>query len=90
VLRARGLLGCAERASTLEGQTMAKCSEIFVGIDTAKMRHAVAVADAGRDGEVRHLGCAGSFCTHRSDGCVPRVIRLGKEWGRIGGACPIM
>ena len=35
---------------------MAKCSEIFVGIDTAKMRHAIAVADGGRDGEIRYLG----------------------------------
>ena len=30
---------------------MAECSEVFVGIDTAKMRHAIAIADAGRDGE---------------------------------------
>jgi transposase len=35
---------------------MNKGSEIFVGIDTAKARNAVAVAEAGRDGEVRYLG----------------------------------
>ena len=35
---------------------MAKCSEVFVGIDMEKTRHAVAVAEAGRDGEVRYLG----------------------------------
>jgi len=35
---------------------MGKYSEIFVGIDTAKKKHAVAIADAGRDGETRYLG----------------------------------
>jgi len=31
-------------------------SEVFVGLDVAKARHAVAVADEGRSGEVRYLG----------------------------------
>ncbi|HXJ01180.1 MAG TPA: IS110 family transposase [Micropepsaceae bacterium] len=31
-------------------------SEAFVGLDTSKLRHAVAIADSGRDGEVRFLG----------------------------------
>jgi transposase len=31
-------------------------SEVFVGIDTSKLRNAVAVADGGRRGEVRFLG----------------------------------
>jgi transposase len=31
-------------------------SEAFVGIDTSKLKNAVAVAEAGRDGEVRYLG----------------------------------
>jgi transposase len=35
---------------------MGKCSEVFVGIDTAKKRHAVAIAEAGRNREVRYLG----------------------------------
>jgi transposase len=35
---------------------MKKYSEIFVGIDTAKAKHAVAVAEGGRAGEVRYLG----------------------------------
>jgi len=35
---------------------MGKCSEVFVGIDTAKRKHAVALADTGRDGETRYLG----------------------------------
>lgn len=30
--------------------------EVFVGIDVAKSRNAVAIADSGRDGEVRYLG----------------------------------
>jgi hypothetical protein len=30
---------------------MRKYSEVFVGIDTAKKKHAVAIVDAGRDGE---------------------------------------
>jgi transposase len=31
-------------------------SEAFVAFDTAKLRNAVAVAEGGRDGEVRYLG----------------------------------
>src|SRR4051812_46278755 len=38
------------------GRTMAETKEAFVGIDVAKLRNAVAVADAGRDGEVRFYG----------------------------------
>jgi transposase len=33
-----------------------KDSEVFVGLDVAKQRHAVAVAEGGRQGEVRYLG----------------------------------
>jgi transposase len=35
---------------------MKKYSEAFVGFDTAKKKHAVAIADGGRNGEVRYLG----------------------------------
>jgi transposase len=35
---------------------MKQYNEAFVGIDTAKNRHAVAIADAGREGEIRYLG----------------------------------
>ena len=31
-------------------------SEAFVGIDTSKLRNAIAIADGGRGGEVRYLG----------------------------------
>lgn len=30
--------------------------EACIGIDTARLRHAVAVAESGREGEVRYLG----------------------------------
>jgi transposase len=35
---------------------MKKSGVAFIGIDTAKLKNAVAVAGAGRDGEVRYLG----------------------------------
>src|SRR5882757_3143293 len=35
---------------------MADYSEVFVGIDTSKLRNAVAIAEGGRSGEVRYLG----------------------------------
>jgi transposase len=31
-------------------------SEAFIGIDTSKLRNAVAIAEGGRGGEVRYLG----------------------------------
>jgi len=35
---------------------MGKHSEVFVAFDVAKKRHAVAIAEGGRSGEVRFLG----------------------------------
>ena len=35
---------------------MEQYTEVFVGIDTAKNKHALAIADPGRDGEIRYLG----------------------------------
>jgi transposase len=35
---------------------MGKYSEAFVAFDVAKMKHAVAIAEDGRTGEVRFLG----------------------------------
>ena len=35
---------------------MGEYSEAFVAFDTSKMKHAVAIADGGRGGEVRFLG----------------------------------
>src|SRR6202008_252775 len=38
------------------GRTMGKYSEAFVAFDVAKKKHAVAIAEGGRAGEVRFLG----------------------------------
>ncbi len=35
---------------------MEHSAEVFVGIDVAKLRNAVAIADGGRQGDVRYLG----------------------------------
>jgi transposase len=35
---------------------MTTLKEVFVGIDVAKLRNAVAIADAGRNGEIRYMG----------------------------------
>ena len=54
---------------------MKKYSELFIAFDTAKKKHAVAVADVGREGEIRYLGEIDS-----SPSTVERVI--GKLAGR--------
>ena len=35
---------------------MGDYTEVFVGLDVAKLQNAVAIAEAGRSGEVRYLG----------------------------------
>ena len=40
---------------------MADYREAFIGIDVAKLRNAVAVADARGDGEIRYLGVGKDF-----------------------------
>ena len=35
---------------------MAEYREAFIGIDVAKVKNSLAIAEAGRDGEVRHYG----------------------------------
>src|SRR5215213_1709787 len=55
-LRRRGLLGVAEPILTAGGRAMGEYTEAFVGIDAAKARNAIAVAESGRGGEVRYLG----------------------------------
>src|SRR4051795_11334926 len=56
------------------GRSMAETTEAFVGIDVAKLRNAVAVADAGRDGEVRFHG--------EVDASPESMRRLAAELGR--------
>ena len=55
-LGVRGLLGLAEPILITGGRAVADYREAFVGIDVAKLRNAIAVADAGREGEVRFFG----------------------------------
>src|SRR6516162_1062069 len=59
------------------GRTMEQYTEAFVGIDTAKNKHALAIADLGREGEVRYLGEIDS-----APAAVERMIR--KLAGRYG------
>ena len=56
---------------------MEQHTEAFVGIDTAKNKHALAIADLGREGEVRYLGEIDS-----APAAVERMIR--KLAGRYG------
>src|ERR1051325_8758002 len=52
----RGLLGRAEPSLTHGGRTMGNYSGTFVSFDVAKTKHAVAIAESGRAGEVRFVG----------------------------------
>jgi transposase len=54
-------------------------SEAFVGFDTAKKKQAVAIADGGRDGEIRYLGEIDS-----SPAAVEKLLgRLAKRHARL-------
>jgi hypothetical protein len=52
----RGLPGWTGQSLKQGGRVVGHHTEAFVGIDTSKLRNAVAVADSGRGGEVRYLG----------------------------------
>jgi transposase len=64
---------------------MKKGDEVFVGIDTAKTHKTVAVAEAGRDGEVRYLGVfentPDAVAKRRPTGISPPV-NLMNHWSR--------
>ena len=49
-----GCPGGPGRASAHRGRAMKRHGEAFVGIDAAKARNVVVVAEGGRDGEVRY------------------------------------
>jgi transposase len=49
------LLGRTE-PSLMRGRTKGRYSEAFVAFDVAKSKHAIAIAEGGRTGEVRFLG----------------------------------
>jgi transposase len=67
------LLGQAERILTTGGRAVQDYREAFVGIDVAKLKNAVAVADGGRNGEIRYFGdeSGGAKLVHGSGGMVP-------------------
>lgn len=57
---------------------MTVCRKVFVGIDAAKLRNAAAMAEAGREGEIRYFGdvdaspaskVAGVGCTYERSAC---------------------
>ena len=58
---------------------MGQNSEVFVGIDTSKLKNAVAICEAGRDGEMRYLG---EFDT---DGAATRkwIDKLAAKYGKL-------
>ena len=58
---------------------MGKHSEAFVGIDTSKLRNAIAVADGGRGGEVRYFG---EFPT--TDAAIRKLVaKLAEKYGAL-------
>jgi hypothetical protein len=58
---------------------MKKDSEAFVGLDTAKRKHAIALAEGGRAGEVRYIGEIDS-----APATVERVLRkLGRRYEKL-------
>jgi transposase len=46
---------------------MEEYSEAFVAFDVAKKKHAVAIAEGGRGGEVRFVGEVEESCDDRAD-----------------------
>src|SRR5215469_13417246 len=52
----RGLPGSAGQSLKQGGRVVDHHSGAFVGIDTSKLRNAIAVAEEGRGGDVRILG----------------------------------
>jgi len=53
ILLERWLLGWAEPILIAGGRAVGHSTEVFVGIDVAKVRNPVAIADGERGGEVR-------------------------------------
>lgn len=58
---------------------MADCREAFIGIDVAKLKNAIAIADSGREGEIRSFGEVDA-----SDASMRRVIqRIATKFDRV-------
>ena len=58
---------------------MGEHSDVYVAFDTAKLKHAVAVAEAGRRGEVRFLG----EVDNRPPPIERMIKKLGKRYGKL-------
>jgi len=58
---------------------MGEDSEVYVAFDTAKLKHAVAVAEGGRGGEIRFVGEI-----ENRPGTIERLI---KKLARRTGSC---
>src|ERR1041385_6030314 len=54
--RARGAPDRPVPSLTHRGRAMQQDSKVFVGLDTSKLKISVALAEEGRQGEVRFLG----------------------------------
>jgi transposase len=61
------------------GEAVKDVSEVFVALDVAKLKNAVAIAESGRDGEVRYLGEIAS-----TDAAVRKLIaKLSEQYHRL-------
>jgi hypothetical protein len=58
-----------------------KYTEVFVGLDVAKARHAVAAAEEGRQGGARYIGEIGADADS--------IRRLVQSWRSVTGDCII-
>src|SRR5215218_10110480 len=80
--RARVALDGPAQSLTHRGRAMRDDSEVYVGLDTSKLKISVALAEAGRDGEVRFFGDIDS-----APEAVERLVRkLAKRHGRLAFA----
>ena len=74
--------GCSDgpsRASMHRGRTMGKHRLAFVAFDSARNKHAAAIADDGRDGEVRYLG----EIDNSPDAVRKLVAKLSRQYERL-------
>jgi hypothetical protein len=74
-----GLLARTELSLMRRGRAMKKYREVLVGFDTAKKKHAVAVAEVGRKGKIRYFGEIES-----SPAAVEKLVKkLGERYAKL-------
>jgi transposase len=73
------LLGWTEPSLTHGGRAIGEYSEAFVALDVAKMKHAVAIAEGARTGEVRFLG----EIENRPAAIERTIKKLGRRYDRL-------